>query len=187
MRLKGVVCVLLSVVLPMGAGAAPVMGGDYARTGGLSVGGGVARYQDEFGFGLSLVSAYFANRALAVKLVVAGAGAVDLWLAVLGIGLPLAVHGEDLATYLRQRENEWRALLAEGALAASREYAAAVDGDESARTLLGTSGELGWVRGAAKALPWRNGALALFGRRHAVPTPVNDRLLRAAGHDPDAV
>ena len=52
--------------------------------------------------------------------------------------------------------------------------------------ILETTVDLGWVRGGTKALAWRNGALARFGRRHGVPTPVNDRLLRAAAYDPDS-
>ena len=50
------------------------------------------------------------------------------------------------------------------------------------RKILETTKELGWVRGGAKALAWRNGAIARFGRRHGIPTPVNDRLLRAVGY-----
>ena len=48
-----------------------------------------------------------------------------------------------------------------------------------------TIGPIGFVTGGAKALPWRNGAIAAFGRRHRVATPVTDRLLRAADYDPD--
>ena len=101
------------------------------------------------------------------------------------VGLPLAVHGEDLRTYLSRRENEWRELLTEGARAASMEYSVRVTGEEAAAALLATTDQLGWVRGGAKALRWRNGAIALFGRRHGVPTPITDRLLRAVGFDPD--
>ena len=106
-----------------------------------------------------------------------------LWNAV--VGLPLAVHGEDLGTYLARRGTEWRALLDEGARAASREYGVTVSGDDAAACLVATTPGLERIRGGTKALRWRNGALALFGRRHGVPTPVNDRLLRAAGLDPD--
>ncbi len=102
------------------------------------------------------------------------------------VGLPLAVHGLDLSTYLTTHEREWRAVLAEGAAAASLEYGVRVAADEAAATLLATTAALGWVRGGMKALAWRNGALARFGRRRGVPTPVNDALLRAAGSDPDA-
>ncbi len=102
------------------------------------------------------------------------------------VGLPLAVHGLDLSTYLTTHEGEWRELLSEGAAAASREYGVRVAADQAGAALLATTAELGWVRGGTKALAWRNGALARFGRRHGVPTPVNDALLRAAGYDPDA-
>lgn len=102
------------------------------------------------------------------------------------VGLPLAVHGLALAPYLASWGEEWRVLLIEGARAASAEYAVPVSADDGAAVLLATTKELGWVRGGTKALAWRNGALARFGRRHGVPTPVNDTLLRAAGYDPDS-
>jgi ketopantoate reductase len=115
--------------------------------------------------------------AFRVEMIVKG-----LWNAV--VGLPLAVHGADLATYLAAREDEWRALLDEGARAASAWYGVHVSGDDAARRLRATTAELGWVRGGTKALPWRNGALARLGRACGIATPVNDALLRAAGFDP---
>ncbi len=115
--------------------------------------------------------------AFRVEMIVKG-----LWNAV--VGLPLAVHGEDLATYLAAREDEWRALLDEGARAASAWYGVPVTGADAARRLVATTAELGWVRGGAKALAWRNGALARMGRACGIATPVNDALLRAADFDP---
>lgn len=106
-----------------------------------------------------------------------------IWNAV--VGLPLAVHDVDLATYLSRHEDELDALAQEGARAAGAEYGVRLSGERAVRKLRATTGELGWVRGGAKALPWRNGALAYFGRKHGVATPVNDRLLRAVGQDPD--
>ncbi|MEN6525344.1 MAG: hypothetical protein ABFD65_02515 [Candidatus Polarisedimenticolia bacterium] len=101
------------------------------------------------------------------------------------VGLPLAVHGEDLAAYRRARRDEARAILDEGARAAGAFYGVRVDADEAERRLWRTTEELGWMRGGAKALAWRNGAVARCGRLAGVPTPVNDALLRAAGYDPD--
>ncbi len=118
------------------------------------------------------------DTAFRVEMIVKG-----LWNAV--VGLPLAVHGLDLATYLATREDEWRALVDEGARAASAWYGVDVVGDDAARRVVATTADLGWVRGGAKALPWRNGALARMGRACGVATPVNDALLRAAGFDPE--
>lgn len=106
-----------------------------------------------------------------------------IWNAV--VGLPLAVHEVDLATYLSEYRDEFRALVDESARAAGRNYDVEVDPGAVVRKILETTGELGWVRGGKKALPWRNGAVARFGRQHGIPTPVNDRLLRAAGYDPE--
>jgi len=100
------------------------------------------------------------------------------------VGLPLAVHDVDLATYLRDHRPELEELLTESALAASARYGVDVRPAEALDRLLGTTTELGWVRGGVKALAWRNGAVARFGRLHGVPTPVTDDLLRRAGHDP---
>lgn len=103
------------------------------------------------------------------------------------VGLPLAVHGVDLATYRSAFAAELAALADESCRAASAEYGVAVDADEALARLAATTGELGSVRGGTRALPFRNGAIARFGRRHGVPTPVTDRLLRAAGCAPEAV
>jgi ketopantoate reductase len=106
-----------------------------------------------------------------------------IWNAV--VGLPLAVHEVDLASYLRDRRPELESLVEESARACGRHYGVEVDAAAALAKILETTGDLGWVRGGKKALPWRNGAIAWFGRRHDVPTPVNDRLLRDAGYDPD--
>jgi 2-dehydropantoate 2-reductase len=102
------------------------------------------------------------------------------------VGLPLAVHGVDLATYRSAFAAELAALADESCRAASAEYGVSVDADEALARLAATTAELGWVRGGTRALPFRNGAIARFGRRHGVPTPVTDRLLRAAGCAPEA-
>jgi len=106
-----------------------------------------------------------------------------VWNAV--VGLPLAVHGVDLATYRVDRREELEALVDESVRAAGAEYEVTPTTAETIDKILETTVELGWVTGGAKALNWRNGALALLGRRHGIPTPVNDRLLRAVGHDPE--
>ncbi len=93
------------------------------------------------------------------------------------VGLPLAVHGVDLATYLRDYRAELDALADESARAASAEYGVEVTGPDAVQKILDTTADLGWVTGGAKALPWRNAAIATFGRRHGIPTPINDRLL----------
>jgi ketopantoate reductase len=102
------------------------------------------------------------------------------------VGLPLAVHGVDLASYLDDHDDELRALVAESAAAAGAAYGVELAPREALEKIRRTTTELGWVKGGAKALPWRNGAIVRFGRRHGIPTPVNDRLLAAVGYDPDA-
>ncbi len=106
-----------------------------------------------------------------------------IWNAV--VGLPLAVHGVDLGTYLRDRREELAALVEESARAAGAEYGVALDAGAALQRILETTPEIAWVRGGKKALAWRNGALSWFGRRHGVETPVNDRLLRAVAYDPE--
>jgi ketopantoate reductase len=101
------------------------------------------------------------------------------------VGLPLAVHGVDLATYLHRHRDELEALAAESTAAAGAEYGVDISGAVAVRKILETTSALGWVKGGAKALQWRNGAIARFGRRHGVPTPVNDRLLTAVDWNPD--
>jgi len=98
------------------------------------------------------------------------------------VGLPLAAHGVDLATYRSSYAAELAALVDESCRAASAEYGIEVTGDDARARLEATTGELGWVRGGTRALAFRNGAIARFGRRHGVPTPVTDRLLRAVGY-----
>lgn len=96
------------------------------------------------------------------------------------VGLPLAVHGVDLARYRRDHREEMARLVEETCRAASAEYGVTVSGDQALERLEETTRELGWVRGGLKALDLRSGAIARFGRRHGVATPVTDRLLAAA-------
>lgn len=101
------------------------------------------------------------------------------------VGLPLAIHQLTLAEYLAQKEDEWRALLEEGTAATAHFYGIEVTAAEAAQRLRSSTEPIGWTRGGTKALPFRNGALARMGRRAGIPTPTHDRLLRAAGCDPD--
>ncbi len=99
------------------------------------------------------------------------------------VGLPLAVHRLDLGTYLASRHHEFRALVDESARAAAAAYECDVDPEAVATKIIETTERLGWVGGGKKALPWRNGAIARFGRLHSIPTPINDGLLMAAGYE----
>ena len=101
------------------------------------------------------------------------------------VGLPLAVHEVDLATYVARHEEQGRELCRESVAAAGAFYRVVVSAAEAWERVADCRVSLGHVRGGAKALAWRNGAVARMGRRHGVPTPVTDRLLRAAGHDPE--
>lgn len=109
-------------------------------------------------------------RAFVHAMIVKGA-----WNAV--VGLPLAVHGVDLATYLATFGPECRAILAEACAAATAEYGVAVRPDEAEDVLRRTTASIGDARGGTKALAWRNGAIVEMGRRHGVPTPVNAALI----------
>ncbi len=95
------------------------------------------------------------------------------------VGLPLAVRGVDLATYLGENRDEVEALVTECTLAAGAWYRVAVSASDARDTLLATAGDLGWMRGGAKALEFRNGAVARMGRETGVPTPLTDALLAA--------
>ncbi|MCU0231904.1 MAG: hypothetical protein MUC67_11100 [Acidobacteria bacterium] len=107
-----------------------------------------------------------------------------VWNAV--VGLPLAAHGVDLGTYRAAFAEELAALVDESCRAASAEYDVTVSAEEALERLATTTGELDWVRGGTRALGFRNGAIARFGRRHGVSTPVTDRLLEAVGWIPEA-
>ena len=117
------------------------------------------------------------HRAFLEAMIVKG-----IWNAV--VGLPLAVHDVDLGTYLESYRDELEALADESARAAGAEYGVELGGEVAVRKILDTTSALRRVRGGVKALAWRNGAIARFGRRHSIPTPVTDRLLRASDYDP---
>lgn len=97
------------------------------------------------------------------------------------VGLPLAVHGVDLATYREHFRDEIAAITEEACRACAAEYGVEIPAREVIDCLTQTTTELGWVATKkAKALDWRNGAIAEFGRKHRIPTPVADRLLASS-------
>ena len=118
------------------------------------------------------------HRAFVREMIIKGA-----WNGV--VGLPLAVHGLDLGSYLDTHEPEWRALVRETTAAAGAWYGVPVDAGMACRRLLETTMPIRHVTtSSARALRWRNGAVVAMGRAAGVPTPVNERLLRAVGHGP---
>ena len=93
------------------------------------------------------------------------------------VGLPLAVHGLSLGEYLDAHADEAEALFNE-----SVEVCAAAAGCTASETgwpdFLEAVEPLDWVRTSkAKALDFRNGAVARLGRQLGIATPVNDSLL----------
>lgn len=102
------------------------------------------------------------------------------------VGLPPAAHQVDLGTYLDDRGDEFEALVDEGARAAGAAYGVTVAGADAARVIRESTVPLRHMRGGTTALAWRNGAIATMGRRHGVPTPVNDRLLAMVGYEVEA-
>lgn len=101
------------------------------------------------------------------------------------VGLPLAVHDQPLGEYLDAHRDEWHAVVGETCEAAGPFYGVSVDTDAAIRRVEETTRKIRSVRGGAKALEFRNGAVARLGRKTGVATPVNDRLLRAVGFDPE--
>lgn len=103
------------------------------------------------------------------------------------VGLPLHVREIDLRTYLGHLRPELTALAEECASTAAAEYGVTIDVEAGIAQLEATTRELGWMRGGAKAIPWRNGAVAAMGRKHGIPTPVTDRLLASIGYEATSV
>ena len=97
------------------------------------------------------------------------------------VGLPLAVHGVSLEEYLIRHRPEAEAVFSE----ATEVTARALDVVPSERRwpeFLRSAEPIGWVRAAtAKALEYRNGAVARLAATLGVETPVNCALLAAAG------
>ena len=99
------------------------------------------------------------------------------------VGLPLAVHGITLRSYLADFRDEARGLFEESVTTCARALAAT----RNARwwdDFCVAAQPLGWVTtNSAKALDFRNGAVARLARRHGIAVPVTDRLLREVGFD----
>jgi ketopantoate reductase len=95
------------------------------------------------------------------------------------VGLPLAVHGVDLGEYLSGHRHEARELFEESVTVSAAALGVVVADDLWERFLEATA-LLGRVRvPVAKALAFRNGAIARLARDQGVPVPVTDRLLAA--------
>ena len=97
------------------------------------------------------------------------------------VGLPLAVHGLSLGEYLVRHATEAEAVFLEAVGVTAR--ALGVAPSEGWWTeFLRVTEPLGWVRlSAAKALEYRNGAVARLARESGERSPANERLLAAAG------
>lgn len=94
------------------------------------------------------------------------------------VGLPLAVHNINLEAYLENHRPEIEELANEACAVSAAEYGVKVSPADALDCLDMTTTQLGWVATSkAKALDWRNGAVAAFGKKHGIATPVNDRLL----------
>lgn len=97
------------------------------------------------------------------------------------VGLPLAVHGVSLAQYLEEQRDEAHELFTESVEVA----AAALDRAADPRwwpAFVESVEPLDWVRAStAKALEFRNGAIAHLARRLGRAVPVTERLLAAVG------
>jgi ketopantoate reductase len=100
------------------------------------------------------------------------------------VGLPLAVHGVTLQTYLADYDDEARELFEESVTTCAHALGAATDPGWWREFCVATQ-PLGWIRTtAAKALEFRNGAVARLAREHGISVPVTDRLLNEVGLDP---
>jgi hypothetical protein len=99
------------------------------------------------------------------------------------VGLPLVVHGVTLQTYLTDYRDEARELFEESVTACAHALGAATD-PEWWREFCVATRPLGWIRTtAAKALEFRNGAVARLARKHGIAAPVTDKLLLEVGFD----
>jgi hypothetical protein len=95
------------------------------------------------------------------------------------VGLPLAVHGLSLAEYLEGFPEEAHALFSES-VSVTAEALGTVAEPSWWPAFLESAAPLGWVRaGTAKALEFRNGAVADLARQLGRAVPVTDALLAA--------
>jgi ketopantoate reductase len=97
------------------------------------------------------------------------------------VGLPLAVHGVTLQRYLTDYRDEARELFDESVSTCARALGSTAE-PEWWQQFCVAAEPLGWVRAAtAKALEFRNGAVARLAREAGIAVPVTERLLREAG------
>ncbi len=97
------------------------------------------------------------------------------------VGLPLAVHGVTLGTYLSDHRTEAESVFTEAVTVCARALGIAPD-DDWWPSFVSSVEPLSWVSASkAKALEFRNGAVQTLGRELGIRTPVTDRLLTAAG------
>jgi hypothetical protein len=95
------------------------------------------------------------------------------------VGLPLAVHQRTLGDYLDGYRDEAHELFTESVTACAEALRTTVDPAWWPR-FINSAEPLGWVRATvAKALEFRNGAVAKLASQLGLETPVTDRLLRA--------
>jgi len=97
------------------------------------------------------------------------------------VGLPLAVHGVSLEEYLRERRPEAEAVFAE-AIAVTARALGVTPASDWWPEFVRVAEPIGWVRASvAKALEYRNGAVAQLAATLGIDAPVNRSLLTAAG------
>ena len=95
------------------------------------------------------------------------------------VGLPLAVHGVTLGVYLEDHRDEAQTLFRESTAACAADLDVSVD-EHWWDQFVASCAPIDWVRtGTAKALEFRNGAVARLAARHGIPVPVTTRLLQA--------
>ena len=94
------------------------------------------------------------------------------------VGLPLAVHGSSLGDYIEKSPAEARAVFEE-AVAVCLAAAGADTVTTGWEAFCESAHHLGWVRTSeAKALDFRNGAVAALAAEHGLSAPVNSELLQ---------
>jgi hypothetical protein len=97
------------------------------------------------------------------------------------VGLPLAVHGLSLSDYLARHRDEAQAVFEEG-VRTTAEALGTAPPPGAWEAFVESTEPIGWVRASiAKALEYRNGAVARLAREAGSRAPVNERLLAAAG------
>jgi ketopantoate reductase len=97
------------------------------------------------------------------------------------VGLPLAIHGLSLGEYLERLPDEARAVFEEAVQVCSTATSAKPTANGWG-AFLESAAHLDWVRVAdAKALGFRNGAVAALAAEHGLSAPVNSALLQKYG------